>query len=184
MMKKILSVFCLLLVVISASFASDFQIGIMVSPYQIQRIKFENKNEEPYLSQYGFGTKEDFEYKTDYGLTLGVDLSVSDFIYSGKIATNYWVISLIPKVGLIWPLSEKFAMDTDIGVGVDFRLWNNAYSFYPSVIAYVGCKYDINQEISIKAGIEGKLAWQKSTIDANSSLDSALKPLIGIGFGL
>ncbi len=176
--NKVFIIFVLLLVPVSLY--AKHSISIQAAPYAAQKITYNTGTE--YTSTYGYSVLVGHRYSFANLLYTGVDLSFSDYRYS-EFDSRYYSLSLTAKYGFMIPLNNFF-LESDMGAGIDFRIFGSVSRFYPSFNTYLGLGYRFSDSITATAGTCFHVAWQEHTETEYSSTDTEILYRAGIRLGL
>ena len=170
MSKKPVFILILLMLLLSCAYAENMRVTIKASPYSYQYVK---TNIEGHSSSYGFGAEVGFDYTIWKGLYAGADVKYSNYKYDDF---HYHVISLILNAGWTQKLGEKWFLDADFGAAIQGRMLGEAKALFFGLNLYAGAGYAISQTVSVTAGADLGLAFQKDSKDL--SVDAMIGTII------
>ena len=169
MTKKSVLLAIVLIVVLSCAYAASFSAEVKASPYSFQYIKCDDVS---FSSKYGFGFETGLRFHVKDAFCMGLNIKYSNYSYT-ESKDNYQVLySLMPYVGCNLNVNDKWTVTTDLGFGIQERILGDLRSFFAGVNLYLGAGYAINEKISITAGADFGLCYQRESVD--TSVDTML----------
>ena len=159
MSKKPVFILILLVLLLSCAYAEKMDVTIKASPYSFQYVK---TNVDGHPSSYGFGAEVGFDYNIWKGLSAGADVKYSNYKYDDL---HYHVISFILNAGWTQKLGDKWFLDATLGAGIQERILGEANALFFGLNLYAGAGHVISQTVSVTAGADLGLAFQKDSKD-------------------
>lgn len=175
MAKKLIVILAIGVVAVASVFASH-SISATVTPYSFQRITYSPTDHID--STYGWGGQAGYRYTFENLIKIGADLSFISYKHSGY--SRYLVLSLIPKFGFNFQLSDKLFLDIESGIGVDYRIGEKVSGFYPIVKTGLVAGYAINDKVSVLCGADVSLTFQNNKSGSFNSRDFDVIPRLGV----
>lgn len=173
MLKKSFFITILMVLVLACSFAENQTITVKASPYSFQYVT----RTPGFSSKYGFGVEAGYRYTVWKNLSVGAELKYSNYSYS-KLSTAYHVISLLPNVGWTQNFGEKWSATANLGAGIQARLVEHKKALFFAMNLYLGAGYKVTETITVTAGADLGLAFQKGSNDF--SVDAMLGAAIAL----
>lgn len=163
MKKKVIFTLLLCIIVLSCTYASSFSAEVKASPYSFQFAK----RDADHFSKYGFGAEIGAGYNIWEGLSAGVDIKYSNYKYD-EVSDKYHVIAFTPNVGWTQSFSDKWSATAKLGAGLQFRIIGDAKGKFFALNLYLGAGYALNEKITLTAGVDLGLAFQKDSKDLSA----------------
>lgn len=164
MTKKSVFLTILLIVILSCVYAGSFSAEVKASPFSFQYVK---RGDAEHFSKFGFGAEIGAGYNIWKGLSVGADLKYLNYKYD-EVSDKYNVLSAIPYVGWTQSFSDKWSATAKLGAGLQFRIIGDAKGKFFALNLYLGAGYALNEKITLTAGVDLGLAFQKDSKDLSA----------------
>jgi hypothetical protein len=181
-MKKTIIILCVCLVALAGLSADGFsdRLGFLVraTPYALQSV---STTKGSFLSRYGFGFGAGLRYDLTKNIVTGIDLDGAFYNYN-ELQNQYMVFGVRSIIGYRHEFNEKFYAEGEIGLGASMKMIGGGRAFTFSSHAYAGSGYRFTPKISMTAGVDLGLAFQKR--DPDRSTDFEVKIALGAKYEL
>ena len=164
MTKKSVLFAIVLIVALSCVYAASVSADLKASPYSLQFIQ---RDDATFLSKYGYGFETGVRLNLKEAFCLGINVKYSSYSYN-ESKDNYQVLNaLMPYVGCLLTINDKWTMTTDFGVGIQERILGDMRNFFVGLNLSLGVGYAVSEKIAITLGTDFGLCYQSESRDCS-----------------